>query len=276
MENPEINRLEDGTIVLKIKVSHAEVEKVREKVKAELSKQVNAPGFRKGNVPKKIAEERLNKALVQEETLKQVVPDAYNEAIKKLDVHPIISPKLHIELFDEGTDLQFEAVTAEEPKVTLKKYKEAVQKITAGTKILKPGEEPKKPSIDEVLEAALSEAEVLVPKILVEEETNRLLSQVLDELQRLGMTLDQYLASRGQKVEDLRGAYEAKSERDLKMEFVLKAIADQENIKIEEKDLEEALSRFKDEKNRADIAKNPYFLTALIRQQKTIDFLMKI
>jgi FKBP-type peptidyl-prolyl cis-trans isomerase (trigger factor) len=115
-----------------------------------------------------------------------------------------------------------------------------------------------------------------VPKILIEEETNRLLTQLVDELQRLGMTVDQYLSTRGQNTDQMREGYEAKAKRDLQLEFLLKAIADTEKITVEEKDIQEALSRFQDEKNREEIAKNPYFLIALIRQQKTIDHLMSV
>lgn len=274
---PQITKQDDGTLVLKITVPFAEVDKKREKVKSELIKNVSAPGFRKGQVPKKIAEEKLSKQLVQEETLKAIVPEAYNNAIQAEKLQPIISPKLHIEVFEEGTDLVFEAVTALEPEVKLGDYKKAVKDVTAKSKIVKPGQkESEKPNIDEVLTAALETAEIIVPKILVEEETNRLLSQLVDELQRLGMNLDQYLATRGQNAEEMRKGYEAKAQRDLKLEFLLKKIADSENISVEKNDIEEALSRFQDPKNKEEIAKNPYFLAALIRQQKTIDFLMAL
>lgn len=278
---PEITKQDDGTLVLKITVPFAEVEKAREKIKAELIKNVSAPGFRKGQVPKKIAEEKLSKQVVQEETLKMVVPEAYNKAIQAEKLQPIISPKLHIEEFEEGTNLVFEAVTALEPEVKLGDYKKAVKAVTAKHKIIKPGDPStgsgqEKPNVDNVLEAALEGSTITVPKILIEEETNRLLSQLVEELQRLGMNLDQYLATRGQNAEEMRTGYEAKAERDLKLEFLLKKIADSENISVEKADIEEALSRFQDPKNREDIAKNPYFLAALIRQQKTIDFLMSI
>ena len=55
---------------------------------------------------------------------------------------------------------------------------------------------------------------------LIEKETNRLLSQLLDELKRLGMSLDQYLASRGKTDEQLRSEYDERAEKDLKMEWV--------------------------------------------------------
>lgn len=274
---PQITKQDDGTLVLKITVPFAEVEKHREKVVGELIKNVTAPGFRKGQVPRKIAEEKLSKHIVQEETLKAVVPDAYNKAIQSEKLQPIISPKLHIEVFEEGTDLVFEAVTALEPEVKLGDYKKAVKDVTAKSKIVKPGQkESEKPNVDDVLTAALEKAEVTVPKILIEEETNRLLSQLVEELQRLGMNLDQYMATRGQNAEEMRKGYEAKAERDLKLEFLLKKIADTENITVEKNDIEATLSRFQDPKNKEEIAKNPYFLAALIRQQKTIDYLMAL
>ena len=278
---PVITKKDDGTLVLKITIPFAEVEKAREKVKAEMSKNVSAPGFRRGQVPKSIAEEKLSKQVIQEETLKTIVPEAYNKAIQAEKLQPIISPKLHIEVFEEGTDLVFEAITALEPIVTLGDYKKAVKDITSKNKIIKPGDpltgsgqKNEKPKIDDVLAAALEGTDITVPKILTEEETNRLLSQLVDELQRLGMNLDQYLATRGQTAEEMRTGYEAKAERDLKLEFLLKKIADIENITVEKQDIEEALSKFQDPKNKEEIAKNPYFLAALIRQQKTIDYLM--
>ncbi len=274
---PEIKKQDDGTLVLKITVPHTEVEKARQKVKEELSKHISAPGFRKGQVPKKIAEEKLSKQVVQEETLKVVVPEAYNKTIKEEKLQPIVSPKLHIEIFEEGTDLVFEAVTALEPKVTLGDYKKAVKDVTAKSKIIKPGDDKNadnKPKVEDVLEAALTGAKVTVAKILIEEETNRLLTQLVDELQRLGMNLDQYLSTRGQTAEEMRKGYEEKATKDLQLEFLLKAIADEEKIVVEEKDIQDALSKFQDPTNREEIAKNPYFLVALIRQQKTIDYLM--
>ncbi len=276
----EITKQDDGTLVLKITVPHEEVEKSRVKVKAELAKHVSAPGFRKGQVPKKIADEKLPKHVIQEETLKTVVPDAYNAVIKESGLQPILSPKLHIEVFEEGTDLVFEAVTALEPEVKLGDYKKAVQEVTGKSKIIKSSKttkaEEEKPNVDQVLQAALTSTDITVPKILIEEETNRLLTQLVDELQRLGMTVDQYLSTRGQNTDQMREGYEAKAKRDLQLEFLLKAIADTEKITVEEKDIQEALSRFQDEKNREEIAKNPYFLIALIRQQKTIDHLMSV
>lgn len=273
---PEITKKDDGSLTLKITISAQDVQKAREEVTDELVKHVSLPGFRKGKVPSHIAKEKLSKELVQEEVLKKVVPAAYNVAIKEAGINPIIQPKLHIETFDEGTGVVFEAETAEMPQVKLGKYKEAISKITAKSKIVVPGKEEKKPNLDELMSAALEEIQVTIPQVLKEQEASRLLSQMLDELKTLGLTLDQYLASRSKTGDQLRSEYEEKAEKDLKLEFFLRTVADEEKITVEPKDIEEALNGVEDVKQREEIAKNPYFVANIIRQQKTLDFLSKI
>ncbi len=263
----------DGTIVVKILVPAADVEKARLSVVDELVKQVDAPGFRKGTVPRKLAEEKLNKQSVQEEVLKKVLSTEYVAAVKQLNINPIVNPRVHVEQFTEGTSVEFTAETCEEPKIELKNYKDEVKKVTASSKIAVPGKEEKKMGLDVILEAILKTANVQIPKILIDQETDRLLSQLLDELKRLGVSLDQYLSSRGKTTEQIRGEYNERAEKDLKLEFVLRKISDEEKITVEQVDIEKALAAIADEKEKAQVAQNPYLVAAIIRQQKTLDYL---
>jgi len=290
-----IERKDDGTIILTITVPSSDVKKAREAVENELIKHVSLPGFRKGKVPKAQAVAKLPADLVQEETLKKVLPKAYNKAIEENNLHPVISPKLHLLPQEEGKDLEFTAETCELPKLELKNYKDEVKKVTASSKIVVPhsphspakagsvqassgqaGKEQPKPSMDEILAAVVKSTEAQIPKIMADQEVNRLLSNLLDELKKLGLTLDQYLSSRGKTAEQLRAEYEEKAKNDLKLEFALKKIADNERIIVEQKDIDETLNTIKDPKQKEEISKNPYFLAGIIRQQKTLDFLSKI
>ncbi|HVT01161.1 MAG TPA: trigger factor [Patescibacteria group bacterium] len=281
-ERYSLERKPDGTLVVNIHVPWAEVEKVREVVINDLVKQVEVPGFRKGTAPRNIAEGKLKQESVREEVLKKVLTQEYIAAVKALSINPIVNPKIHIEEFTDGTDIDIIAETCEEPKIDLKNYKEEVKKIKpAAPKIIVPGQpepeatEPNK-KLDEILDAILKVADVQIPHILVENETNRLLGQLLDELKRLGVDLDQYLASRGKKVEEIRAEYDERAEKDLKLEFVLRRIADDEKISVEKEDVEAAINGIKDNKQKAEILQNPYLLAAIIRQQKTLDFLSKL
>jgi FKBP-type peptidyl-prolyl cis-trans isomerase (trigger factor) len=272
----EITREENGNIVLKITVPAKKVDEAREKAVEELAKKVTVPGFRKGNVPKNIAKERVSQELLQEETLKKVLPEAYTEAVKEHKITPIMNPKLHVEAMDEGKDLVFEAVTCEDPEIDLGNYKDSVKNVTAKSKIVVPGKEEQKPNLDEIITEVIKNAKVTIPQVLIEQETTRLLSQMLEELKSLGLTLDQFLANRGKTSEDLRKEYEEQAEKDLKIEFVLRKIADQEKITVEEKDITDAMNTVQDEKQKQQLMQNPYLLAAIIRQQKTLDFLATI
>ncbi|HVZ11518.1 MAG TPA: trigger factor [Patescibacteria group bacterium] len=277
-------KLADGTINIKINVPAAEVEKAREGVVSELVKNVEIQGFRKGAAPRHLAEQRLNKQTVQEEVMKKVLTAEYIAAVKELGVQPIINPRIHVEAFEEGTNLEFVAETCETPDVNLGNYKEELKKIKPeAPKIILPGQEaaageskdaPRK--LDEILNVIISNAKVSIPKILIDQEADRLLSQLLDEIKRLGVSLDQYLASRQKNAEELRAEYSERAEKDLKLEFVLRKVADEEKITVEEQDIKLALDAVTDPKERDQIAQNPYLVAAIIRQQKTLDFLARI
>jgi FKBP-type peptidyl-prolyl cis-trans isomerase (trigger factor) len=272
----ETTRAEDGTITLKITIPWKDVEEERSKVVDNLAKKVQVPGFRKGTAPKKVAEKHLKKEAVQEELLKNVLGKAYNDAVKEENLSPIITPKVHVDTFEDGTDLTFSAELCEAPDVTLGDYKKAVSTITAKSKIVVPGKEQEKPNLDEILESILTETNVSIPKVLYQQEANRLLSQTLDELKSLGLSLEQYLSSRDKTAEQMRVEYEEKAKKDLTLEFVLRKIADSEKITVENSDIENAIKEVKDEKQKQQIMSNPYMVASIIRQQKTLDFLSKL
>lgn len=269
-------RKDDGTIEISVIIPWETAKKAQEDIENELLKSVKVAGFRPGQAPKKVAKEKLNQELVREEMLKKIIGKAYNEALEKYKISPIISPHIHIEVFTEGTDVSFTAETCEEPGVELGSYKEEIQKITAKSKIAIPGKEQQKAPLDEILTAGLNTAKIKVPNILIENETSRLLSQLLDELKKLGLTLDQYLTSRNLEAEKLKEEYAKKAEQDLKLEFFLRKVADEEKITVEKEDIEKALATIEDPKERQDVMKNPYLVASIIRQQKTVTFLSEL
>jgi FKBP-type peptidyl-prolyl cis-trans isomerase (trigger factor) len=269
-------RKNNGNIELIVVIPWTRASKVQKEIEEELLKHVKVAGFRQGQAPKKISKEKLEPEIIREETLKKTVGQAYNDAIKKFNLSPIVSPQIHIEVFSEGTDIVFKAITCEEPTVKLKNYKDEIKKVTAKGKIVVPGKEETKPNLDEVLMAGLSEADIEMPEVLVENETSRLLSQLLDELKKLGLTLDQYLNSKKIDGEKLRGEYRAKAEQDLKLEFFIRKVADEEKITVEKEDIEKALNSIENPKEREEIMKNPYLVASIIRQQKTVNFLSSL
>jgi len=273
-----LQKLDDGTIKLTITIPNAQVKKTWDEVVGELVKSSKLAGFRKGKAPKKLIEEKLDKPEVQEEVLKKLLPSAYLEAIKQHNLKPIINPKIHVQKIAAEADWIFEALTCEAPEIKLNGYKEAIQKITAKSKIIIPGKDLKEREVkfEEIVGALLESVNVKIPKILIDNEVERLLSQLLDDIKKLGLTLDQYLASTERTAQTLRAEYEKKAENDIKLEFALQKIAEEEKITVDEKEIEEAIQKAKTDEEKKHLSANRYLLASIIRQQKTLDFLKNL
>jgi FKBP-type peptidyl-prolyl cis-trans isomerase (trigger factor) len=271
-----INKHENGTIELTVTIPTALVKKTRQEILEEHVKVEELPGFRKGMAPLDMVEKSLGEEHIREDILKKLLPLAYIEAVKEHGLNPVINPKINVQKIDEGSDWVFVALTAEGPKITLGNYKEAVKKVTAKGKIVVPGKEQTPISFNEVSEELLKTATLQIPGIIIDQEVERLLAQTLDEVKRLGLTLDQYLASTGRNVDGLKLEYAGKAEKDIKLEFILQEIANQESIKVEEKEIDEAITQSKTEAERQNLQKNRHLLSNILKQQKTLDFLRNL
>ena len=274
--NSTIEKQEDGTIILSITIPSKIVKDTTEIVLEEVVKSANVAGFRKGKAPKKIVEGKVDKDKVKEEVLRKLLPQAYAQEIKKHDIKPIINPRIHVEILEDDKDWKFTASTCEAPQVDLNGYKENIKKITAKSKIIVPGKEEKKTSFEEIITELQKSVSAKVSKIIVEQEVDRLLAQTLSEIKRLGLTLDQYLGSVHKTVEDLKKEYENKATNDIKLEFVLQKIAEEEKITVTDAEIEDTIKNAKDENERKGLEANKYLLASVIRQQKTLDFLKKL
>lgn len=271
-----IQKTEDGTINLTVTIPISRVDEIRKEVFEAFSKEAELPGFRKGKAPKKLIEEKLDKDKIKEEVLRKLFPQTYLEAIKEHNLNPIVSPQIHVQSLEEDKDWQYTAQTCEMPQVDLGKYKDEVKKVTAKGKIIVPGKKEEPVSFEEISKAILGSVEVKIPKLILDREVDRLLSQTLDEVKKLGLTLDQYLASTGKTAEALRAEYEAKAQNDIKLEFSLAKISDSEGITVSDDEIEKAVNEAKSDQERKSLEANKYLLATIIRQRKTLEFLRSL
>lgn len=271
-----ITREDDRTIMLSITIPQSLIKKTTDEIIEETVKTANIPGFRKGKAPKKIVEAKVDKDKIKEEVLKKLLPKYYADAVKKHNIRPIINPRIHVETLEDDKDWKFTASTCEAPEVDLNGYKENIKKTTSRSKIIIPGKEQKEASFEETMTELQKSVNVKVSKIIVEQEVERLLAQTLSEIKRLGLTLDRYLASTHKTVEDLKKEYESKATNDIKLEFILQKIAEEEKITVTDNEIEDTIKNAKDENERRGLEANKYLLASVIRQQKTLDFLKKL
>lgn len=195
----------------------------------ELVEQAELPGFRKGKAPNNLVEEKVGKKSIYSDTIQKVLPPAYQEEVKKRDLVPLISPRVKALSLDEGKDWQFEIAVIIKPQIILTGLEEKLAEVLASGKIAVPGKP--EPTKDEKMrlafDAILETTHVDLPQLLVDEEVNVRLSQLVDQVQAIGMTIEQYMEAKKLTVETLRASYEKTAREMLKLNLVLDELAGQ-------------------------------------------------
>ncbi len=288
MKNYKLKRLENKNVEIEVVIDKNTIKKEYELVFNEMVKNLVVDGFRKGSVPKNIAQKYLDKNKVYEKVIQKILPAIYEEIVKKESLKPVTYPKIDLVKAKEGDDWLVKITLAEIPTVNLKDYKKKVIEFNKKTpQIWVPGKDQKKELTEESEEKKLSrlneifnilikETECQIPDLLIENELQRKLANLVDELQKLGLTIEDYLKSKRLTLNQLKENYKKEIIDSYKLELVLSEIAENEKITVENKEIEDLLGKIKDEKQKENIKKNIYYYAALIRKQKTIDFLLNL
>lgn len=283
-----LNKLPDGTIELTITIPWEKVKTSYQKTLTSLTKEAEIKGFRKGKAPKKLIEKKLGKSKIYEEVLKILIPQVYVETIKEQKIKPIVNPQIKVISLKEGKDWQIQATTCELPEVKLGDYKGEVKKALAGEKIWVPGNtearkkagraKSKNNRLGKIFQTLLETAQVQIPEILIEQEVNRMLSRLIDQTNRLGLTIEQYLNSVDKTSEQLRAEYKTQAEESLKLELILAKIAEEEKIEVKEEEIEKMIKAVPEEKSRKAMDTPPQraYIKQLLQKRQVIDNLMKL
>ena len=104
----------------------------------------------------------------------------------------------------------------------------------------------------------------------------RKLSGLLEQTQKLGLTIDQYLTSVGKTVEQVKEEYRRSSQENLSLEFILGKIADSEKIEVTPEEIEKMLASAKNQEEKKAMESQKYLIATLLRRQKTLDFLVSL
>lgn len=286
----KIKKLPKNTSEILIDIPKATIKEEYDKAFLSILGHLQIEGFRKGKVPKALAEKHVKKEAVYEELMHNFLPKIYDEILKKSALRPIISPKMELIKAKEGEDWQIKIVVAEKPAVVLPDYKKLMEDAKAELKkqdIWVPGKNPKidKESgemkakteqhlMNKILENLLKLTKVEIPDMLIEDEVDKRLSALLTDIQKIGLTVEAYLKSKNLTNDQLKAKFRKEIEDTYKIEFILNELADKENIKVEQEDLEKLFANIQDPKEKEAVKANSYFYASVLRKQKTLDYLM--
>lgn len=90
----------------KVVVDAAEIETKTQAKLADIGSKVNIPGFRPGKIPPSVLKQRYGQA-VMGEVVEEVVSESATKTISERDLKPALQPKIEIDSFDEGKDLEY-------------------------------------------------------------------------------------------------------------------------------------------------------------------------
>lgn len=249
------------------------------------AKTMTIKGFRPGKAPLKIVEQNLDQTKLYERVFSLVFSPAYSQAIKTKQLKPITSPKVTVKKAKDTGDWEFLVEIAERPIIKLGQYQTAIKSAFAKDKIWTPKKEATstKPKTDEtfnrIVEVLLKTCSTDISDILIEEEVNRRLSQLLSQIDKLGLTLDQYANSLNKSVETIKQEYQESSQASLAIEFIIEAIADEQNLHLTESEYTDFLGKITNTQTKTDIQQNRQAQLSIrysLTKKKVIDYLVSL
>lgn len=135
----------------------------------------------------------------------------------------------------------------------------------------------------EILGKVIKNSQVEIPPLLVERGVEERMAELIEELRKKGLTLQNYLQEQKINEEKLKQILQTQIENELKLFFILNEIAQRENINVTEEELDKRLELFfkgKDKEIKARKLKKELSekgrlntLVQRIRNEKVIDFL---
>jgi trigger factor len=282
---------EKSTFEFTADIPWKDIQKEYEIASDKLISNLEIQGFRKGKVPKSIGQKHIKKDNAYKELIQALFPRIYEEIVKKEAIRPIINPKIELVKAKENEDWQIRIKIAVEPEFKLPDIKSIASEVKTKNKkdeIWVPGKDKTKQESDkekeaykqrilnEILTLLLNKANIEISDLIIEEELNSRLARLVDDVQKIGLTTESYLKSKNITMDQLKAKYTKEIEDTYKVEFLLNKVADQEKIEVEKEDLENLFKDIKDEKEKNVAKQNSYLYAAVLRKQKTLEYLMNL
>lgn len=273
----KVEKQPKSTLSINIIVDVADVKKSYDEVLKDEVTKAEIPGFRKGQAPVHLVKEKLNTSELYGEVVNKLLQTYYPQALKENKISPISNPKVEIKEFDLEKDFEFTATVATKPEFNIKEYKKDLKQLYEKTK-----EEHKEHdhkvslSPNEVIDVLIKKTDLEVPDLLVDEEVERMLMRLIDQTNTLGMSMEDYLKAQNKTVEALRDEYKKAAEGNIKAEFILQKLVDDEKVEITDQEIEDTITALGDPKMQADMSTplQKWYIKSVLAKNKLLSNLI--
>jgi trigger factor len=251
----EVHKEPKNVIKLEITVPVSDLKAVYENILADLVSNSTVTGFRPGKAPKEKVLESLDTGKLNGEVVNKALQTFYPQALKEHHILPAGNPRVEIKQFDLDKDFIFIARIPQKPEIEIGDYATVLKKTLKERKEASRAEKEEKLKKGEsigdvhdhlhpsdVVQALLEVSKLEIAEIMIEEETNRMLSRLLEQAEQVGLSLDQYLQAQGKTAEQLRADYDKISEQTIKAEFILAELVKKSAIEVGDEEVRQAIA----------------------------------
>jgi len=266
-----VEKLPNKTYKLTITVEAEAVDKEFTHSLFHFSEHAKIEGFREGKAPISMVKEKIDKGELNGNVINHLIPHYFQQAIKEHHLNPITEPKIELKQFSEGKDLIFLATIIERPDIEIGNYTKALQST-------KTKDKSEKPTVEQLVNKVLEVSKIEIAPILIENEVSRMLSNLIDQTSKLGITVDNYLQSQRKTIEELRVEYSKAAELNIKAEFLLNEIADKQKITVDDIEVQKTIDAAPDEESKKLLSKDDqkWYIRSILRKNKVIQHLIDL
>lgn len=271
-----------------------------------LSKDLKTSGFRKGKVPTDVAEQMLGEDRIIQDALEICVPDAYRALLEKENKQPLTYPEFNPISLKKNEDWTLEVHIAEKPTINTKGYKDVAKKAlkkaetelkTQEKELAKHVEEAEKAGekhdhpheitdqqrrehkLQVIYKDLIEHIKPEIPELLVKEETRYDLENLSYRLKQMNIKFEDFLKHRGMTFEQLSTELAAGALGRLQATFIISALAEEQKITIEQKDVDAVIEQTADKKLQEQQKGDPRYQSMLIEtllRQRVADHLLNL
>ncbi|HHJ7454004.1 TPA: trigger factor [Streptococcus pyogenes] len=121
--------------VITFTISQDKIKPALDKAFNKIKKDLNAPGFRKGHMPRPVFNQKFGEEVLYEDALNIVLPEAYEAAVTELGLDVVAQPKIDVVSMEKGKEWTLSAEVVTKPEVKLGDYKNLVVEVDASKEV---------------------------------------------------------------------------------------------------------------------------------------------
>lgn len=294
---------------VKITLNWKSVEPVYKKTVAKFAKDVKAEGFRVGKAPLAIVEQKVGLDKIIDQVLRELLPEAYEQEIKKSSKKPITTPEFNPISLEKNKDWVLEAHFSPIPEVKLGDYKKISKKAkVAASKFIEErnkaikkeasecksedkdhnhakahqelnDQEKKEINLQHIFKELVANFAPAIGELLLRQETQSEFERLVEQLKQYKISTEDYLKRRQITIEQLSQELAGTVLSRLQLDFILAAISKEEKLEIKDDEVKTELNKITNLQMRADIEKNQNYLNQIkanLLQQKTLNLLLEL